>query len=485
MKNLLMHSSCAPHLPTVQSVLQRPFYFILVVWGEGFRNYFLDLGLPSLLSPKNLPALRTSPRSKFLVCAPGEDWRALQAAPVFRLLDQYVDPVHIEIPPCPPGVSGCVHMGIGHRRGCELAYRDKAYPFVLTPDCLFSDGTVARLQELAREGVELALVPALRFAEEPLFAELQRAGISPSGRNGMAAPITLNSRDLVRMALKSLHSETASYEWDAPYFHPLPSAAWWRVPGEDGIVVHCLSWAAPLFDLSAVPEHDTSTFDEWTYDGDYIYRNLGNIRRIHLVRDSDEILFVSWAPLADKPYDLTPRPALQLPGLGNFLKKQRFNAAFYSGVHDPIKQRIFFAPARWHTKPLNEKWAEVEQRALDTLLSCVAPPPAVSPAHSRASGNPEDWVSAFAGTSGEASGPARVKHALTFAFYKKLVVPVFRAAGVAQNLWVHREAIIPRLRQVAQGDPAVVRWVSWRIRQLAYRLAGRTLYEPRPPRPGR
>jgi hypothetical protein len=44
---------------------------------------------------------------------------------------------------------------------------------------------------------------------------------------------------------------------------------------------------------------------------------------------------------------------------------------------------------------------------------------------------------------------------------------------------------LPRLRQVARGDPAVVRWVSWRVRQLAYRLVGRTLYEPRPPRPGR
>jgi hypothetical protein len=74
---------------------------------------------------------------------------------------------------------------------------------------------------------------------------------------------------------------------------------------------------------------------------------------------------------------------------------------------------------------------------------------------------------------------------VTFAFYKKLVVPIFRAGGVAQNVWVHRQAIIPRLRQVARGDPAAVRWVNWRIRQLVYRLLGRTLYEARPPRPGR
>ena len=290
-----------------EQLLTRPFYFILVLWGERFRNYFLDLGLPSLLSPGNLPALKTDPRSKFVICSPAEDWAALQAAPVFRLLEQYVDVMHIEIPPCPPGVSGCVHMGIGHRRGCDLAYRDKAYPFVLTPDCLFSDGTLARLQELALQGIELVLVPALRFAEEPLFDQLQQAGISPHGRNGVAAPITLANRDLVRMALASLHSETASYEWDAPYFPSLPSAVWWRVPHEDGIIVHCLSWAALLFDFSAVPEHDTSTFDEWTYDGDYIYRNLGNIKRVHLVLDSDEMFMASWAPLADKPYDLSPQ----------------------------------------------------------------------------------------------------------------------------------------------------------------------------------
>src|SRR5438067_12634743 len=92
------------------TVLARPFYFIVVLWGERFRNYFLDLGLPTLLSPGNLPALKTDPRSKFVICSPAEDWAALHAAPVVRLLEQYVDVAHIDIPACPPGVSGCVHM---------------------------------------------------------------------------------------------------------------------------------------------------------------------------------------------------------------------------------------------------------------------------------------------------------------------------------------------------------------------------------------
>src|SRR5215217_117467 len=100
-------------------MLERSFYFIVVLWGARFCNYFLDFCLPTLLAAGNLPSLQTKQRSKFLVCTRPEDWAALQKAPVFRLLSQYVEPVYVEIPPCPPGIPGGVHMGIGHRRGCE------------------------------------------------------------------------------------------------------------------------------------------------------------------------------------------------------------------------------------------------------------------------------------------------------------------------------------------------------------------------------
>jgi hypothetical protein len=40
-------------------VLDREFYFIVVLWGERFRTYFLEYCVPSLLSAKNIPSLRT------------------------------------------------------------------------------------------------------------------------------------------------------------------------------------------------------------------------------------------------------------------------------------------------------------------------------------------------------------------------------------------------------------------------------------------
>src|SRR5262249_1376266 len=153
------------------------------------------------------------------ICTRPDDWATMQAAPIFKLLTRHVDPVFIEIPPCPPGTLACLHMGIGHRRACELAFAAKAYGFVLTPDVIFSDGTIERLQTLAQQGIELALVPALRFAQEPLFYQLQASGITPRDRASSADPIAIANRDLVRMALASMHSETKTYEWEAPYFN--------------------------------------------------------------------------------------------------------------------------------------------------------------------------------------------------------------------------------------------------------------------------
>jgi hypothetical protein len=454
-------------------VIERPFYFIVVLWGERFRRYFLDLCLPTLLSPGNLPTLATAQRSKFLIFTCPDDIAAIKLAPIFGLLEQHVDPVFIEIPPCPIGTHGCVHMGIGHRRGLEIAYAAKAYPFVLTPDSIFSDGTVGRLQQLAREGVELVLVPALRFSEELLFDNLRKLGVL-QGRDGVAEPITLNSRQLTHAALNSMHSETLTYEWDAPYFFSHPSAVWWRVPDEDGIVVHSLSWAAPLLDFSVVHRHDTSTFDDWTFDGDYIYKNLGNIKKIHLVRDSDEMFIASWAPADDKPYPLTPRPVLQRRFVGELTKKVRFRNWFYSGIPDPFKQEIFFQCARWHASSINDKWYDAERHALITLLSCVAPPP-----RSRylAQGSPQAF---------DAPIPIRlevVPFAATVRIWSAIMRTAVPFADVARSSCTNYRTIIRRLGQIVRGDAVAITRVKWRVRRIAHELLRRPFKEPEPTSP--
>jgi hypothetical protein len=444
--------------------LLRPFYFIVVVWGERFRNFLLELCLPTLLSARNIPALNTRPRSKFLLCTRPEDWAAMRAAPTFQLLERYVDPVYLEIPPCPPGTLACLHMGIGHRRACELAYRAKAYAFVLTPDVMFSDGTVERLQELARQGVELALAPALRFAEERLFAQLQQS-ISSCGARSRGEPMSIGNRELVRAALASMHTETKTYEWDAPCFNHAPSAVWWRVPGEDGIVLHSLSWAPLLLDFAAVAGHDISTFDDWTLDGDYVFKNLGQSEHIHLISDSDEIFMASWAPASDRPRDLRPQWLLRNPLLGGLMRKQRFNAAFYSGSHDPLKQEIFFKAVRWHVHPLNSAWGATERHALETLLSCVAPPSAAAKKFELPGrGNPR-WSQVRVRSLRAANVPLR---------------PATRCLLVLRWLYRNRKAASRHIEQMVRGDAVTWKRTGWRIRQGLHYVLGRRFNEPEP-----
>ncbi len=454
-------------------ILDRPFHFIVVLWGKRFRDYLVDLCLPSLLSPGNLPALATAERSKLAICTRPDDWAAIAASPIFQLLQKYVDPVFCEIPPCPAGVSGCTHMGIGHRGGLEMAYQAKAYAFVLTPDSVFSDGAVRRLQDLAVAGVELALTPALRFGEEPFFNQLEQLGISPHGRGGAAQPICLDNRQLVHASLASMHSETISYEWDASYFSSTPSGVWWRVPGEDGIVLHSLSWAAPLMDMAAIRSHDTSTFDAWTFDGDYVYNNLGSSKKIHLALDSDELFIASWGPLADGAFDLRPQPILKLRLTGEVTKKARLRAWFYGGIFDPLKHEIFFRAARWHARPINDSWRAIENRALKTLYSSVSPPSGIDNILEHSDQQQRELNSLGAILRTRCLIFAEGMYIFAYLGWARLARLSNRQIDIMIDVWSHRSAISTRTKQILRGDRTAAKRAKSRILQhLHYLLSG-------------
>jgi hypothetical protein len=352
--------------------LERPFHFIAVVWGRSYCDTFLDYCIASLLSPGNLPALATRARSKFLIATLPVDWEYMSATPIFARLKQYVDPVFIEIPPCPPGQTACVHMGVGHKIACDMAHRERAYIVILTPDCMLSEGTVRNLQNHAEKGIELVWVAALRFAEEPFLAHLKSWGLVPKeARRQTSAPLVISGADMVLAGINSLHTETLAYEWDASCFPYIPSAVWWRIPGENGMLVYSFSWAPLLLDTGAIESHDTTALESWTIDGDYAFKNLGHEPRIHVVQDSDEAFISSWGPIDDRVISLAPRFTSRF-GLLNFVLKAREFQISYSGPwFDPLKRKIFLRAVRWHANPVNARWRPVEKKSAKILRAIV------------------------------------------------------------------------------------------------------------------
>ncbi len=465
--------------------LDRGFYFIVVVWGERFRDQFLEYCLPSLLSPGNLPTLNTRQPSKFLIATRPDDWEAMRATAIFGQLERFVAPVFIEIPSCPPERSGREHMGLGHKLCCDIAHHEKAYGLILTPDCMLSDGAVRRLQNLASARAELVLSATLRFEEESFFAILrQETGLLDEARQISGQALCLSGRQLVSAALKGMHSETLGYEWDAPYFAPLPAGAWWRVPEEEGIVVHAQCWLPLLMDYSVVADHDTTTFANWTIDGDYFFKNFGQSRAIHVVQDSDEIFIASWGPASDRPYHLNRHPLL-----GEIGKGATFRSAFHGPIFDPLKRRTFFLPVRWHTQAINENWVATEHRALRTLLTYVTPPndlcsldSAISSLSSSRSGARD--AANIVRAEWEKLGLWRREPLRAIWFVALSLVAVIERLKRLKWEWtVEGHGARHRIGKALHGDRVAQRWVMWRFRVLIRQILGRSLNLPMPPLP--
>lgn len=351
----------------------RPFYFIVVCWGKRYSDFLLDYCISALLSPNNIPALHNHGKNKFLIATTDDDWKYMQLSPVFKLLSSYVEPIKISISPPPKDLGACIHMGLGHKLATQIAFEDKAYAVLLTPDLMVSDATMAAVQRRAVEGYHMYLVAALRFGEEPLFKHLQDI----YGKNlktqfsDKFCPISLSGRQMVAAGIKSFHSETLTYEWNAPHFSSFPVACWWKSTNGDGILVHSLSWAPLMIDYAAVEKHDTSTMDNWTIDGDYVYKNFGVSKKVYISQDSDECMLISWAPLDDKPMSTEPRKILLYKFLSNWVKKVILYDTYFNPVFDPLKRKLFLLPVRWHVNDLDNEWVLLENKALNLIEDSV------------------------------------------------------------------------------------------------------------------
>jgi hypothetical protein len=341
----------------------RQLYFVVVFWGKEHREYFLRLLAPSLLAPGNLPAIENKSGSKFLVCTTAGDWSAIQGDPDFLALKRVIEPVFVEIPSPDPKDNKYLVMSAGHKLATARVFRDRACGVFLTPDLVLADGGVVALQRLSREGKRVVLCAAMRYTYEGAVLEIEAL------RKGHGDPLVLSPRRLAGIALRHMHLETLRYDWGAPYFAEMPHSCFWRVPGDEGIVIHSFNWAPVLADYSKLTEHHTETFERSTMDADYICKNFGDDPAIHVVRDSDEFLLISFTRQDDRPGHLgedalRPRWYNSFPMIGHCWKLARLRWLARSGAADPLKLRIFRLGVRMHGGSVTEAcWKKTERRA--------------------------------------------------------------------------------------------------------------------------
>ena len=113
-------------------------------------------------------------------------------------------------------------------------------------------------------------------------------------RGNTGTPLVITGRQMVYAAVNGFHSETLAYEWDAPGVWPSARRLGGVSRARTASCCIVLSWAPLLLDYAAIGDHDTSTFDQWTLDGDYLFNNTESIKKLYVIQDSDDLFLASW-----------------------------------------------------------------------------------------------------------------------------------------------------------------------------------------------
>jgi hypothetical protein len=431
-------------------VEMRPFDFMVPFWGERYRDYFVDLALPSLLAPNNLSLLRAENGHRMLIATTGEDWHAIEHLPIMQRLRQHAIPVWIEVSG-PPVERDQYAATIRHQHHClkklfETAYERRGYGVQLYPDVVYSDGMVGSVYERARAGQHAVIGVAMRQAEEDALAHLHVKGyLQRDVRLSLTAGcMNIPQREMAAITTAHLHPEMDLYDHGKPAPPFVSPFHYWRIPKNRGIILHTFfTPMLPLIDFAVVPPNHAECLDACDIAKDYVSKNFSDWSRIGVVQDSDEWACISLTPRASNQSPAAhtathvPRWWSQLRRLSNLRESMRAYAA-----NDIVRRELFRLPIGWHAGDLDEVWAKEEQRIAKLI--------------DRAAGDHSIDLVTFSDRALRTCGLA-CRRRMT------------ETAELSRRLWL-----------AASGNHAARRWVSWRVNVLWRRMQGHTTHPPRP-----
>jgi hypothetical protein len=363
--------------------VKRPFHFMVAFWGERYRDYFVDLFLPSMMAANNLPLLQAEDGHRFFIATPGDDWQSIKTLPIMQRIRSHAQPTWVEVNAQPENGSlddkhtryAAVirHMGICQRTVLEAGYHPAAYGSFHFPDTIISDGMIASLLQSARAGYQLVLCPALRQTEEAVLAEIESLGLwsSLERPSATARELSLPPRLAADLAVRHLHPEMAVFEEGAQAQASLPPFRFWRMPQGRGILLHTLFIIPVLMDYSIADVAHTACLDHDAIENVYVSTNFRNCRAVHIAQDSDEFMMLSLTP-REIDHSVPVSASGQRSALRRHydqLRDIRRSYEFYVlSKGDVIRHNLFGTPVRWHGQDLDEVWRQ-EERRIERLIA--------------------------------------------------------------------------------------------------------------------
>jgi len=358
----------------------KPFYLLVVLWGNKFCHYFLDLLVVSLLADNNLPAIAHKAEHVFIIATTKEDWDFLQLDSRFKQLSELIKIEFLDISVhLVDSDMGKMHlMSLGHRAVSRLAYENRGVGVFLTPDMVITESALLTLQKILSKGYQAILCPAVRFEYIGCMRAFEERGFL-SGEK-----LSITGQELMSVVLANVHSETQTWMWDGECYADNPVITLKRLSGKNNYVLHGYSWAPLAIDYSSLDKHDVSTFDKSTLDQDYVYKNFGNTEKIYLVKDTDELALASFSTEEEYHISTLPRLVQRSPCLGRAVRRDNLARIYYCEIHDmdPLKRDLVKIPVLMHAEPRKPEWKEEIQIFQKEVLKAISKkPPSQYPAH--------------------------------------------------------------------------------------------------------
>jgi hypothetical protein len=271
---------------------------LLPVWGHRYVRQFLEVGLPTLLAPGNVPALAQSLPCEFTLLTSAADESYIRSHPAFRRLAGT----------CRASVQPIDHLITAGNNSTTLtlayleairaagpAMLDTCF-FFLVSDYIVADGSLASVLARVRAGASAVLVGNFQVAAEEAMPWL-RERIGAEERRG-----SVSARELLHWALDHLHPATVANTVNGSLTHNAhTNRLFWRVDD------HTLLGRFYLMHMIAVRPETTDFRIGASWDYSFVPEMCpsGNVS---VITDSDEYLVVEMQPRAHEAGFLRPGP---------------------------------------------------------------------------------------------------------------------------------------------------------------------------------
>ena len=212
---------------------------VTVVWGSEFVERFVQLAVPSLMAPGNLPDISRRHDVTYEIYAPADDMQRITSQAAFADLARIVE---IQFRPFAEteidADNPMSHWDVW-RWAVEAARKDDVYVILAAPDHIFCRGALQRWTELLEEGYLAIFCTGFQVVAETFTEEI-------AARFGGGRPIDLSRAELRELMFRHLHPIKISMFRNSPRWIAHPEWHLRAVPGH-GLLQRILASHAYAF----------------------------------------------------------------------------------------------------------------------------------------------------------------------------------------------------------------------------------------------